>query len=176
MSGFRIVFVLITLIVFQSCNEREGEVLDMEVYDGPVRQGNNIDMYYSESAHKTIKMKAQKLLEYKNEDREFPEGIYIEFFEEDGTLSSTLKANTAYFTKAENLWKATGDVVVKSLVKDQELKTEELFWKPDDEKIYSDKFVIIRLEEKVIKGTGFESNETFTDYKILKIVDSEFSF
>ncbi|MDH5602833.1 MAG: LPS export ABC transporter periplasmic protein LptC [Cyclobacteriaceae bacterium] len=173
---YKAVFVLITIVLLQGCNEREGEIVDMAVYEGPVRQGNNIDMYYSETALKRVKMKAQKLLEYKNEDREFPEGIYLEFYEEDGTLSSTLRADIAYYSKADNLWKANGDVVVKSIIKDQELKTEELFWKPDEEKIYSDKFVIIRLEEKVIKGTGFESNETFTDYKILKIVDSEISF
>ena len=176
MTKYNIFLGVIVIILFQSCRDSAEEIPDMEVYEGPIRVGDNVDAYYSEAALKTIRMKAKKVFDYKNEDREFPEGLYIEFFEIDGTLSSTLQGNTAYYTKTDNLWKVNGDVVVKSHVKDQELKTEELFWSPDDERIYSEKFVIIKSEGATVKGTGFETNETFYPWKILKPVDSGFSF
>ena len=159
-------YILLFLPFIISCKEESVERGKMEVYEGPVRRAENLDMYYSEESLKKAKLSAGVLLEFKNGDREFPDGIYVEFFDENGEKSSTLKGNYAYFTKADNLWKATGDVEVQSLTEDQQLNSEELFWKPDKELIYTDKFVIIRLQNKLIHGNGLESNQDFTDYTI----------
>ena len=138
----------------------------MNVYEGPVRRGNDVEMTYSEESTKKVVLKAKVLLEFKEGNREFPEGMFIEFYNEQGKLSSTLKADYGYYFKDKNLWKATGDVQVESLEKNQQLNSEELFWEPDDERIYTEKFVTIRLEKEVIYGNGLESNQDFTNYNI----------
>ena len=154
------------MVLIASCNEQETSIAEMKVYEGPVRQGANVTMTYSEETVKKVVLKADKLLEFKNGDREFPEGMFIEFYDEQGELSSTLEANKGFYYKNENLWKATGDVKVISLQKNQELNSEELFWKPDDESIYTEKLVTIRLEKEVVYGTGLTSNQDFTNYTI----------
>ena len=41
-----------------------------------------------------------------------------------------------------------------------------LFWDEKKEKVYSDKFIQIEQEDKIIKGYGFESNQDLTEYEI----------
>jgi hypothetical protein len=53
---------------------------------------------------------APLLYEYQNEDREFPEGVYMEFYDEFGKISSTLKANKAYYFKKKDQWRGQGNV------------------------------------------------------------------
>jgi len=161
-----ILLLVLGTTFFYSCEDVKKEQEEMQLYEGPLRQIDSVKMYYSESTIKKVILNAVALLEYSNGDREFPKGIYIEFFEPDGGLSSTLKSNEAYFDKEKNLWKATGDVVVKSIVQNQQLNSEELFWKPDTEKIYTEKFVTIRMENEVIYGSGFESTQDFREYTI----------
>lgn len=160
------VCMLLITIVMGACDETSDQLEKKQVYDGAVRSAEKVEMYYSEDASKKIKLIADKLLEFKEGNREFPDGIFLEFYDEDAKLSSTLKANYAYYKKEENLWHATGDVIVKSFEKNQQLNSEELFWKPDDEQIYTNKFVTIRIGNDIIYGTGLESNQTFTEYEI----------
>ena len=136
------------------------------IYEGPLQQADSIKVYYTEKeALKTI-LQAKKLNEFQNGDREFPEGIYIEFYDKDGKVSSTLRANTAYFFKEENKWRGRGKVEVVNIEKHQQLNSEELFWKPDTKKIFTDKFVTITDKEDVLYGTGLTANQDLSDYHL----------
>jgi hypothetical protein len=53
-------------------------------------------------------------------------------------------------------------------MKNEQLNTEELFWKPSQQKIFTDKFVTIRQEGDVIYGQGLEAKQDMSDYTILK--------
>lgn len=115
-----------------------------------------------------MKLKAKVVQEFLNGDREFPEGVYVEFFDEKGVLESTLEANHAFFFKEEDQWRGRGNVQVKNLAKKEQLNTEELFWKPAQQKIYTDKFVTIREASDVIYGEGLEAKQDMSDYTIMK--------
>lgn len=158
--------ILLSILV-ASCSKKEAtEILE---YKGPLREVENVELFFSERNVLKVKMTAPKLFEFATNDREFPEGVYIEFYSLDGTLQSVIKANYAYYSKATEEWKATGNVEVKNLETKQQLNTEELFWKPVTKKIRSDKFVTIRLNETVIYGNGLIANEDLSDYEILDI-------
>jgi hypothetical protein len=45
---------------------------------------------------------------------------------------------------------------------------EHLIWDRAENKIYSNEFVKITTDDEIIMGEGFESNEQFTKYRILK--------
>ena len=113
--------IFLLLVISLACSEKETSIADMNVYEGPVRRGNDVEMTYSEESTKKVVLKAKVLLEFKEGNREFPEGMFIEFYNEQGKLSSTLKADYGYYFKDKNLWKATGDVQVESLEKNQQL-------------------------------------------------------
>ena len=62
---------------------------------------------------------------------------------------------------------AMNDVVITN-AEGEKLNTEHLIWDRKAQRIYSEVFVKITTEDEIIMGEGFESNETFSKYKILK--------
>lgn len=151
-----------------ACGCSRTEVTAPVEYKGPISEAEKVELYYTENDKVKVKMLADVLFEFQNGDREFPKGIYMEFFKEDGSLESTLKANHAYFFKQENQWRGRGNVEVKNLQKKEQLNTEELFWKPADKKIFTEKFVTIRLEGDVLYGEGLDAKQDLSDYVIRK--------
>lgn len=151
-------------LLFTACNS--GETTVPVEYQGPLSEAENVVMQYAENDRVKVKLITAKILEFENGDQEFPDGIFLEFYDERGTKTSTLKANDAYFFKAENKWRGRGNVEVINLQKQEQLNTEELFWKPTDKKVFTDKFVTIKLQSEVIYGTGLEAKEDLSDYQI----------
>lgn len=165
-------FFLALLAITSACQKAEQVV--PKPYEGPIREGENIEMIHTDKEKITLKIKAKRISEFQNGDRQFPEGVFIEFFDEAGALSSTLSANTAFFYKAENKWLGQGKVEVKNLQKQEQLNTEELLWFPITKKITTDKFVTVRTGNEVLYGTGLIANQDMSDYVINK-VEGEFA-
>ncbi len=164
--------ILIIILFFLSACHKTEVPAPVE-YNGPLSEMENVDVLYSENDRIKVKMKAAKILEFKNGDREFPEGLYLEFYNELGILTSTLKANHAFYFKEDDLWRGREKVEVVNIEKKQRLNTEELFWKRNERKIYTDKFVTIKLENEVVYGTGLDALQDLSSYTIKK-VEGEF--
>lgn len=159
-------FSFFSLICSTSCEKTENKkVIE---YTGPVTELQNVETFHSENQHVKLKLVAAKMQEFTNGDQEFPDGIYIEFYDEQGNIESTLKANSARYFKQENRWKGTGKVEVKNVIKNEQLNTEELFWNPSEKTIFTDKFVTIRRQTSVVYGEGFTAKEDMSDYAIMK--------
>ena len=159
-------YLLLVCVIAFGCNGTDTkEPLE---YKGPLSEAENVELYYSESDKVKVKMMADLLYEFETGDREFPKGVYMEFFDESGKIESTLKANHAFYFKKDDLWRGRGTVEVKNLVEYKQLNTEELFWKPKEKKIFNDVFVTIRRDGDVIYGEGLEANEDMSDYMIKK--------
>ncbi len=154
---------IVTILV--SCNSPD--LKQPVLYEGPLRIVEDMEMYYTEANQVKVKMVAAEVHEYESGDREFPKGIYLEFFDEEGRLETTLRANEAYYFKKEHQWRGRGKVEVKNIAKNEQLNTEELFWRPAEEKIFTDKFVTIRQQTDVIYGNGLEAKQDMSDYIII---------
>ena len=63
------------------------------------------------------------------------------------------------------MWELKGNVQIHSQRGDK-FQTDLLFWDEKKERVYSDKFIQIEQEDKIIKGYGFESNQDLTEYEI----------
>ena len=79
----------------------------------------------------------------------FPEGIYVENLILYLILKLSLKADTAYNYEKKGLWKLIGNVRVENL-EGKNLKTSLLFWDQKEEKVYSDKYIRIQEDDKII--------------------------
>ena len=164
-------FLIQALLLLLSSCDKVGNQRIIE-YNGPVREGDSIEMLYAEEDKLKVKMIAGKVRQFDNGDREFPEGLFLEFYD-SLQITSTMSANNAYYYKSTNKWRAQGKVSVKSQVKDEQLNTEELFWFPATKKIYTEKFVTIRTGTEVIYGTGLDADQDLTNYRIRR-VEGEF--
>ena len=143
-------------------------MIDLPLYEGPLSSMDSAVTQMSDSGIVVMQLETALQNNFENGDREWPQGFYIEWYNSRRQVTSYFSAKYVYFTKAENLYRAEGDVVVKSLVNKDELNTEELFWNQAEEKFYTDKFVTINSEDEVHTGEGMESNQDFTEYRILK--------
>lgn len=159
---------LLICFTLSSCNNND--LKEPVEYTGPLRKIEKVELYYTEKNTVKVKMLADELFEFENGDREFPKGLYIEFYNEFGKMESTLRSNHAYFFKKENQWRGRGKVEVKNIAKNEQLNTEELFWRPAEEKIFTEKFVTIRQQGDVIYGQGLEAKQDMSDYTINEII------
>ena len=95
----------------------------------------------------------------------FEKGVYLEKFDTLFRVDASIKADTAYYHEKKKLWELKGHVQILSQRGDK-FQTDLLFWDEKKEKVYSDKFIQIEQEDKIIKGYGFESNQDLTEYEI----------
>lgn len=154
------------LILLNSCMNTAEKVEVAIPYTGPLMTAENIETIYSDSAYTKLKLKAPVQLQLQNNDREFPKGIYVEFFDKGPEPKAVLTSNYAIFYKEKNLYKVLGKVVIDNKQDGKKLSTEELFWSPATQKIYTDKFVIIQTAKEIIKGTGLDAKQDFSSYSI----------
>lgn len=98
---------------------------------------------------------------------EFPRGIYLEKFNEALEVEASLKADYAKYLDAQELWQLCGHVHALN-EEGEQFDTEELYWNQHTERIYSDSSIIIARPTSVIQGIGFESDQSMSQYTILR--------
>lgn len=138
--------------------------------DVHIERGEDVEIVYSEFGQMQVKIIAPILIKNSSEDPylEMPEKLFVYFYDEDKEIESKLSADYGIkYTKEEKMI-ARGNVVLISM-RGEKLNGEELIWDQKKGKIYSDKWVKVTTEDEVIHGNGFESNEDFSEYKVLKV-------
>ena len=95
----------------------------------------------------------------------FEKGVYLEKFDTLFHIDASIKADTAYYYERKKLWELKGNVQIHSQRGDK-FETRQLFWDEKKGKVYSNQFIRIEQEDKMITGYGFESNQELTEYEI----------
>lgn len=166
-----VLVVVMLLLLASSCGAEKKEVVEL-AFDPEtsfMMKTTDVAMLISDSGITRYRLNAKDWEMYtqaKDPYWYFPEGLYIEKFDTLFNSDASVKADTAWYYTKQRLWRLVGNVEVKNLKGDQ-VKTTELFWNEDAQRIYSNKYVRIEQEEKIIIGDyGFESNQEMTKYKI----------
>ncbi len=157
----------ITVFILLCFCENRKELLTTEVYEGPTMEMDNVNMIMTDSFTLAVRLKAPKRLYFESGDEDYPDGLFLEYFEDD-KLVCTFRSNAAYYINAEDLYRGEGNVVVRNVDTDDILNTEELFWNPTEEKFYTDKFVTIVAGGEIHTGEGLTANQDFSSYQIHK--------
>jgi len=92
-------FVLASLSI--ACEREAVNMDEVEPYEGPWLISFNTITYYSDSAKVRVKITSDTQVQFENGDAEYPDGLFLIFYEKDGTQSSTLRANRGYFNKKD---------------------------------------------------------------------------
>ena len=131
----------------------------------------DFETVYSDSARVKVKVSGPQMLRVLEDSRMvqyFPAGAHIDFYDDEGALSSTLDCDYGVRYEADDRVLLRDSVVWESVAGDR-LDTEELHWDAVEQRIYSDRFVRLRQADKLITGIGFESNQDFSRAKVLAI-------
>lgn len=162
-----IFYLVFTSAHFFSCGSKLDEVKEIQEYTGPIREGKDLVIYRSDSAIVTLIMETPWIMNFGNGDEEFPEGFLLKFYDKKGNPTSSLRADYCYYTKKDDLYKATGNVVIQDIETNDRLDTEELFWNRKKEDVFTDKFVRIEKDGELHVGDGLEAKQDFSFWKIL---------
>ena len=157
-------FSVFSLLI--SCNGEMSKEAEKSIYQGPQRTLENAEIFHSDSGRLKAKIIAEKVFNLQNGDREAPEGMFITFYERDGSKSSTLEADYAYYNGEKKIWQAQGNVIVHNIQNKETLKTEELFRNPKTGDVNTEKFVKIETPEEVITGTGLVAKQDFSSWSL----------
>ena len=171
-QGITTIFVVVVMLLLftASCNGDNKEVV-VVAFDPETTYTLRTTDYttqFSDSGITRYRAIAKEFLKFdkaKEPFSYFPEGIYVEKFDTLFNIEASLKADTAYNYEKKGLWKLIGNVRVENL-EGKKFETSLLFWDQKEEKVYSDKYIRIQEDDKIITGIGFESNQNMTQYKI----------
>lgn len=168
-----IVLILLIGTMFISCkNDIETVNKITKINKLPTFEVDTFEIIYSDSGIVKVKIEAPKFIRYekriKNYD-EYEKGINVSFFNQNKTPAATLTCNYARYFVDEELWEAKFNVEIINKVTNEKINTEQLFWNMKKELIYSEKFVKISRPNEILWGEGFESNQDFSKYRILKL-------
>lgn len=136
----------------------------------PVMVTRDVSTYISDSGVVRYKIIADEWEVYDRLDPSmwaFEEGIYLEKFNNDLSIEATIVADTAYYYDKQELWELRGNVHIEN-EQDEQFDTEHLFWNQKSKQVYSDLYIRIRQQKRIITGIGFTSNQEFTRYTIKK--------
>lgn len=158
-----------------SCSNKISEVEKYSSDNDKVgMSGKDLTMIYSDSLVVRLKVNAKEYIRYGNDDKEaceeFPKGVFLESFNEEGAFEASIKAQYAKFYGDTQIWEARNAVEVIN-ADGRKLNTELLFWDRAKEIIYTDKYVKITTPDgQVIEGNqGFESDQNMQNIELTKI-------
>ena len=160
-------------MLFFSCSNDYEAILDEVAYENyPSQSAENIEIVRTDSGKIILKIFAPILERYTPEEEdpydEFPKGIKVITYTNYPEISSSLTCKYAKHDIKINKWEARDDVVAVNVDGDT-LKTEQMFWDGQTEKIYSEKPVNIRRTDEIWYGTGFTAKQDFTGWKIWNV-------
>ncbi|MDA8692937.1 LPS export ABC transporter periplasmic protein LptC [Saprospiraceae bacterium] len=167
---YRSLLLVIACIVV-SCNNDKFDIKKYKTKDHfSVEIAKDVEMLYSDSAQVSVIIKSPTLKRYTDQGEtydEFPDGLLVEFLDDNLNVSSWMRADYAIRKQTEEKIFVQKNVKLFNKV-DDELLTDELIWDEGAEEIYTSKLVKINQPSKgdTSIGIGFRADQEFTRFEI----------
>jgi LPS export ABC transporter protein LptC len=162
--------IAVPLYFFISCNLGKKEFVDLQ-FDRETSynvKSADVTMLISDSGITRIRLVAKEWYIFDEASEPYnyyPEKIHGELLDTLFHVEASFDADTAYYYSKKKLWKFIDNVKMVNLA-GEIFETSLLFWDEGEEKFYSDQFIRITKGEFINTGTGFESNQSLTEYRI----------
>jgi len=165
--------ILALLLIITGCHQEETPTVSHATNPEqvPTMVSHDITTVISDSGHTRYRIttKLWKMFEEsKNPHWVFPEGVKAEELDNDFKVVTTLVCDSAYYDKLKQLWHLVGMVNITG-ANGRVIQTDEMNWDQGTHKLYSDAFIHVESEGKVIEGHGYESNEKLTTYTLRQV-------
>ena len=149
-------------------NQQQMKELSKEI-DEPVVSSTDVDWFYTKNGEASFKLSAPKMLRFEAKEPyvEFPHGLELNSFEQEGEQDAYLSADYAIQKLNDKLIVAKGNVFLQN-AKGEQLETEHLIWDEQKEQIHTEETVKITKKGQMVIGEGFESDIYFNEYTLKK--------
>lgn len=166
-----IITALCVMMLFAACDSKTNNSQLLE-FEGkyPDESAENMTITVSDSGQTAFIVNAPMLNRYDSPDTTYtdcPKGIMITSFNDYGRKQAIVTADYACQIN-NNLFKATGNVVIYDIINGDSVITDEVIWDQRKRSIYSTKQVKqVKRDGSVNYGDGFDADERFTRYTII---------
>lgn len=165
-----LMLLLAAMLLMQACGKNEREVVAVVVNPDsvPTMVTRDVQSLISDSGLTRYRITTRLWLvfdEAKIPVWKFPIGLYIEKFDTTFKTEAYIKCDSATYFMNDQLWRLDGNVEIRNTKKELFL-TEQIFWSQYKHEVYSDSFIHIERQDRIIEGYGFTSNEKMTVYQI----------
>ncbi|MBK8981941.1 MAG: LPS export ABC transporter periplasmic protein LptC [Ignavibacteria bacterium] len=170
MSRIKIIIIVSVIsAAFFSCGDKfKPATEETESENSPSQESWNSTVVFSDSGNVKAVLTAGHISVFTAKGYTLIDsGAKVEFYREGKIVSVLTGMNGKIDDATKNIEITDSVTVVNS--EGSRLITEKLLWKNDEQKVYSDLFVRITTPEEIIEGTGFESDQNLSNYKIYKV-------
>jgi LPS export ABC transporter protein LptC len=154
--------------IFFSCDSELEIITGTDVKDLPSLTVRNFQTVHTDSGRIQLILKSPVMERYSNATdpyNEFPDGVEVIFYDGQAKQVASLSSKYAKYYEEKKMWELKYDVRARN-EKNELLETELLFWEEEKESVFTDKFVRITGEDRIVSGTGFESDTRFSVWEI----------
>ncbi|WP_442265425.1 LPS export ABC transporter periplasmic protein LptC [Tenacibaculum sp. ZS6-P6] len=162
--------------MFFSCTNDTKKVRDFLADKNlPIATGKHVFHVYKDSGKVTSKLIAPILKDFTNKGHpynEFPKGIKIVTYDNDGRDSTTITGNYALSYTSTRVSEIKGNVIVFNHTNQRRLETNQLFWDQREEYFFTEDGFRVTSIKDTINGFGFESKQDLSKW-LLKDITGE---
>jgi len=79
-----------------------------------------------------------------------------------------ITCDSAYYDEEKMLWSLNSMVTITN-VNGGKIETNQMYWDRTANKYYSDSFIRMQQDGKVLEGHGYESNDRITNYRVRRV-------
>lgn len=79
-----------------------------------------------------------------------------------------ITCDSAYYDEEKALWSLNSMVTITN-TSGGKIETNQMYWDRKANKYYSDAFIRMQSQDKVLEGYGYESNDKLTNYSVRKV-------
>ncbi|MDO9254361.1 MAG: LPS export ABC transporter periplasmic protein LptC [Bacteroidales bacterium] len=179
-SRFKIISGLVVLLlasILFSCENDMSTVIKLSSKDSiPDIAITNINVKQTEMGKLNYELTAPRMVSFQKLEAytEFPNGLRIVFYDSIMQPKSEITANYGISWDNKRTMEARGNVVVRNFQKHEQLNTESLVYDQVAKKVYTKDFVKITTPDRIIIGTGMESDELFDNWVIRNVTSTIF--
>jgi LPS export ABC transporter protein LptC len=165
-----LIILTVGLLCYSCKNDLETTKKEKNNLGARTEIGKNIEVNYSERGIKTAILRAPTMVKQEDTANKtyFPDGLKLDMFDSLGMPSSTLTARYGEHDHSTNQMKARDSVSVVS-TNGQTLKTKELIWLQNENRMISYGAVEIRNKNEIIYGDTLYADENLKKYTVKKI-------
>ncbi len=173
-----ITFLLVVsgiIMSLSSCKHDFEEVSKLQDYMSvPPEKGYDVEIMYYDSGFLEFKLVGAEMTIVPREKQDplvEVDSFNLYLYDREGRVYTKVKANSGTVDLPNGLMWAKGHVFVWSR-EGNKLNTDEIVWDLKEDRIYTYSDVRLETPEGVIYGKGFETDPSFTKYRITKMKGS----
>ena len=164
--------VILCSITCRSVDQREVENSTPDIL--PDQEAWNTTIYLSRDGRQEATVKAGHRLYFSDSNVTVMDGgIHVQFYDDDGSLASTLEAEKGEIDGQTHDLRVRGDVTVFSLERGT-LETDSLTWINAANLIETDAAVRLTRDRDIITGEGFEADPAMRRWTIRRQIKGRF--